>query len=81
METYHATPAEERKRLALRPHTVGPEDGQRYAGLAQEEEMLDWLHDCWFAAVAGDAPAFEAWPSHQGGYLVTCGAWKEGGDC
>lgn len=34
----------------------------------QGEEELDWLHDCYFAAVAGDAPAFEAWPSQEGVY-------------
>lgn len=27
--------------------------------------MLDWLHDCYFATVGGDAPAFEAWPTHD----------------
>ena len=37
------------------------ETDQRYAGLAQEERILDWLHDCYFSAVSGDAPAFEAW--------------------
>lgn len=37
--------------------------------MEQSEEMLDWLHDCWFAAVAGDAPTFEAWPSEAGYYL------------
>ena len=26
----------------------------RFAGLKQEEKILDWLHDCYFAAVAGD---------------------------
>lgn len=31
--------------------------------------MIDWLHDCWFAAFAGDAPSFEAWPSLEGFYL------------
>ena len=28
--------------------------------------MIDWLHDCYFAAVAGDSPTFEAWPTNQG---------------
>ena len=56
---------EERKSLALRPHAIGKDDGQRYAGVSQEERIKDWLHDCYFAAVAGDAPAFEAWPSHE----------------
>jgi hypothetical protein len=27
--------------------------------------MIDWLHDCYFAAVAGDAPSFEAWPTRR----------------
>jgi hypothetical protein len=31
--------------------------------------MLDWLHDCYFSAVSGDAPTFEAWPSHEKYYL------------
>ncbi|KAL8925944.1 MAG: hypothetical protein Q9208_003257 [Pyrenodesmia sp. 3 TL-2023] len=57
---------EEWEKLALRPHVIGPQDEQRWAGVAQEEKMLDWLHDCWFAAVAGDSPSFEAWPSNRG---------------
>lgn len=35
----------------------------------QEEKMLDWLHDSYFAAVSGDMPSFEAWPSHTDYYL------------
>jgi hypothetical protein len=31
--------------------------------------MLDWLHDCYFAAVAGDAPSFESWPTKETYYL------------
>jgi len=31
--------------------------------------MIDWLHDCYFAAVAGDSPTFEAWPSQREKYL------------
>lgn len=27
--------------------------------------MIDWLHDCYFATVAGDSPTFEAWPTNQ----------------
>lgn len=49
----------------MRPHAPGKDDGQRWAGVKQEEAMIDWLHDCYFAAVAGDAPSFEAWPSHE----------------
>ncbi len=66
IESYYSKTSEERNQLAVRPHHFGPDDGQRYAGVAQEEKMLDWLHDCYFAAVGGDAPAFEAWPSNKG---------------
>lgn len=69
VESYHERSPEERKDLALRPHSAGPGDGQKYAGVAQEDEMLDWLHDCYFAAVAGDAPAFERWPTPVSYYL------------
>jgi hypothetical protein len=47
-----------------------------YAGIKQEDEVLDWLHDCWFSAVAGDAPSFEAWPSSAGGCAVGVGGVK-----
>lgn len=69
IEAYNSKPSDERARLATRPHQVGPDDGQRWAGVAQEVEVLDWLHDCCFAAVGGDAPAFEAWPTAQGKFL------------
>lgn len=62
VQQYHLKSPEDRERLALRAH--GRPEGeteQRYAGLAQEERILDWLHDCYFSAVSGDAPAFEAW--------------------
>ncbi|KAI9152265.1 hypothetical protein HJFPF1_09494 [Paramyrothecium foliicola] len=35
------------------------------AGVAQTEEMKTWLHDSYFSAVAGDAPAFECWPPKE----------------
>ncbi|KAI4161525.1 MAG: hypothetical protein LQ342_004809 [Letrouitia transgressa] len=57
--------SEEWAKLALREHEIGPNDGQKWAGVAQEEAVIDWLHDCYFAAVAGDAPAFEAWPTNK----------------
>ena len=66
VEAYHSKSPEDRTKMALRPHAIGPDDGQRWAGVGQEEKVLDWLHDSYFAAVAGDAPAFEAWPSHAG---------------
>ena len=34
----------------------------KFVGVEQSDEMVDFLHDNYFAAVAGDAPAFEAWP-------------------
>ncbi|KAL8834501.1 MAG: hypothetical protein Q9205_003096 [Flavoplaca limonia] len=66
---YHQTKSEDWKPIAVRPHEIGENDQQRWAGLAQEEKMLDWLHDCYFAAVAGDSPSFEAWPSNREYYL------------
>jgi hypothetical protein len=36
-----------------------------FVGVEQTPEMLDFLHDNYFSAVAGDAPAFEAWPTNQ----------------
>jgi len=54
--------------MAALRHGTGRDgdDGQRYAGVSQEQKILDWLHDCYFSSVAGDAPAFEAWPTHEG---------------
>jgi kynurenine formamidase len=58
VSAYRSKSASEREALALRK-------GQElcYAGLAQEEVLVDWLHDSWFAAVGGDAPSLECWPS------------------
>jgi hypothetical protein len=67
--SYYSKTPEERSRLALRNHVIGPEDQQRYVGLSQEERILDWLHDCYFATVAGDMPSFEAWPTHESYHL------------
>jgi len=63
VSTYYSKTPDARAAAALRPHNHGPDDGQRWAGIKQEPAMIDWLHDCYFAAVAGDAPSFEAWPS------------------
>lgn len=38
-------------------------------GCEQSEEMLTFLHDEYFAAVVGDTPAFESWPSSQSWHL------------
>jgi len=64
VQQYYAKTPAERARLALRGHAGNSEVG-KYAGVAQEQKILDWLHDCYFAAVAGDAPAFEAWPTQE----------------
>lgn len=66
VQTYYSKSVKDRNKLALRPHELGDNDGQRYAGVKQEDAILDWLHDCYFAAVAGDSPTFEAWPTNQG---------------
>ncbi|KAL8995208.1 MAG: hypothetical protein Q9169_004996 [Polycauliona sp. 2 TL-2023] len=66
---YHQTKSEDWKPISLRPHEIGQNDQQKWAGVKQEESMLDWLHDCYFAAVGGDSPSFEAWPSDREYYL------------
>lgn len=66
---YNERTPEERKELALRPHTVGPEDQQRWGGVAQGDEMLDFLHDSYFAALVGDSPTFERWPTAEKYFL------------
>jgi len=63
VETYYSKSEEERRKLGDRKHEMGEGNETVFAGIAQEEMMLDWLHDCYFAAVAGDAPAMEAWPT------------------
>ncbi|KAF1814565.1 hypothetical protein P152DRAFT_279092 [Eremomyces bilateralis CBS 781.70] len=68
VEEYHQKPRDERAAAALRGHDGHPGE-QSYVGLAQEEKMLDWLHDCYFATVGGDAPAFEAWPTRADYHL------------
>jgi hypothetical protein len=71
-EAYDSKSDADRAKAALR-HGTGKdgEDGQRYAGVSQEQKILDWLHDCYFSSVAGDAPAFEAWPTHEGECAVS----------
>lgn len=34
-----------------------------FVGVEVSEEMVDFLHDNYFAAVAADSPAFESWPT------------------
>jgi hypothetical protein len=65
---YSTKSPEDRTRLALRSHDT--ESPLEYAGLENSKEMRDFLHNTWFAAVAGDAPAFEKWPANmpKGGF-------------
>ncbi|KAI1964191.1 hypothetical protein LOZ58_002054 [Ophidiomyces ophidiicola] len=69
VDSYYSRSPEERIQLALRPHAIGEGEEQKYAGLAQEDAILDWLHDSYFAGVIGDAPAFERWPTPKEYYL------------
>ncbi|RFU24425.1 hypothetical protein B7463_g11913, partial [Scytalidium lignicola] len=64
-EVYNSRTPEQRKTAALREHLLGLEDKQQYAGVGQEEKIVDWLHDSYFSCVGGDMPSFEAWPSHK----------------
>ncbi|PSK44719.1 hypothetical protein B9Z65_8928 [Elsinoe australis] len=69
VKAYHSKPRDERNELALRHHELGEGNKNTLSGVSQEEPVLDWLHDCYFAAVGGDAPAFESWPSKRGHFL------------
>ena len=58
VEDYYSRTPEGNRALALRQDAS-------FAGVKQEEKIIHWLHDCYFAAVAGDAPGFERWPSPE----------------
>jgi hypothetical protein len=81
-EAYDNKTDDARTKAALR-HGTGKDgdDGQRYAGVSQEQKILDWLHDCYFSSVAGDAPAFEAWPTHEGTFAIPRAVWMVDTDC
>ncbi len=40
----------------------GAKEGHEFVGMQGSKESVEWLWDHHFAAVAGDAIAFEAWP-------------------
>ncbi|OQU99466.1 hypothetical protein CLAIMM_05096 [Cladophialophora immunda] len=46
---------------------LGTKDPRKctFVGVEQTQPMIEFLHDNYFSAVAGDAPAFEAWPTNQ----------------
>jgi len=54
-KAYAALTAAERIALAAAP--------PGYIGVDQSAEMTAWIHDSYFAAVAGDQPGFESWPA------------------
>jgi Putative cyclase len=51
-------------------------ENKSFAGVEQSEEMKAFLHDNYFAAVAGDAPSFEVMPPQKSyflhEYLLAC---------
>lgn len=63
VETYNKMDQDQKTRLGNVPPTKCT-----FVGVEQSEEMIDFLHDNYFSAVGGDAPAFEAWPSNQSWY-------------
>ena len=62
-EDYYSRSAEENSNIGLRIFGESGDNIQRWAGLKQESAIVDWLHDCYFAAVGGDSPTFECWPT------------------
>lgn len=68
-EDYYARDSEERSRLALRGQGETHGETAAWVGVKQEQAMVEWLHDCYFAAVGGDQPAFERWPTTESWYL------------
>ena len=64
MERYYELSSEQRYAAATRSH-----EDLCFAGLSREPAIRDWLHDCYFAAVAGDSPTFESWPVPEQDYL------------
>ena len=61
-EDYYKRSAEENRAVGLRVFGNEGDNIQRWAGVKQEQATIDWLHDCYFAAVGGDSPTFECWP-------------------
>lgn len=70
VQSYHGRTLEEHRKIASRTFEGGLTNSVQSPGVAQEEEILDWLHDSYFAAVAGDSPTFEVWPSQKGNHSV-----------
>ena len=43
--------------------TVAQQKIPQLIGISQGGGVVEWLHDCYFASVAGDNPTFEVWPT------------------
>lgn len=43
-----------------------------FAGLDRGDDMVNFLHDNYFSAVASDSPTFEVWPPLEGEELLHC---------
>ncbi|KAF2156210.1 hypothetical protein K461DRAFT_291151 [Myriangium duriaei CBS 260.36] len=69
IKAYYSKSKEERARLATRHSGLDEKSENVLAGVGQDDNILDWLHDCYFSTVGGDAPSFEAWPSFKGFFL------------
>lgn len=65
VDTYNTSTPERRKTAALRGMDTHDTKAQRWAGVSADDDMMDFIHDSYFAAVAGDAPSFEAWPTQR----------------
>jgi kynurenine formamidase len=64
VERYYSTTPAEKTAVERRPsHET------EWAGVKQDKSMVTWLHDSYFAAVVGDSPTFEAWPSQEDYHL------------
>lgn len=66
VDTYHKSSDAKKQELAAIRHTLE----HYYVGLEQSEEMLDYLHDGYFAAAASDCICFEAWPPSKTGPML-----------
>ncbi|KAF7187493.1 hypothetical protein HII31_11117 [Pseudocercospora fuligena] len=78
-EDYYKRSKEANAALGLRQFKPEGSDSeiQSWAGVKQGDEMRNWLHDCYFAAVGGDSPTFETFPPPTDGtglhpYILAC---------
>lgn len=79
VEDYYNRTREANESISKREFAMQGDDDkiQAWAGLKQEVAIRDWLHDCYFSAVAGDSPTFEVFspPADGSGlhaYILAC---------